>query len=422
MSIPATATDQNKDKDKDKDKEQSLLGQLFSPEYVRDPYPLLKQLRDYNPMFKPDGTNMWLVTRYRYVNELLRDKRFGHDYNRRMFETHGEQVFADNSAYRLLQQSMLLKDPPDHKRIRNLAVKAFGAAKINEMQPQIEAIVDELLDDLTTRSGGDLLHEFAFKLPVIVICDMLGIPAADRPRFLEGSNISGRLIDPTPLSEAELAEENSRAAESTEYFVALCQERRENPQDDLITALVQAETDEGKLSRDELVANIGLLFGAGHETTVNLIGNGLVALFSNPDQLAKIKANPALIPGLVEELLRFDSSVQITARTALEDVEFEGRQIKQGEEIMTLLGAANHDPEQYTNPDSLDVERDKVKPVSFGGGIHTCIGAQLARIEAAVAFERLFARLPDLTLTQLDKPDWKATITLRGLTQLPATW
>jgi cytochrome P450 len=416
MSIPATATDQ------DKDKEQTLLGQLFSPEYVRDPYPLLKQLRDYNPMFKPDGTNMWLVTRYRYVNELLRDKRFGHDYDRRMLETHGEQVFADNSAYRLLQQSMLLKDPPDHKRIRNLAVKAFGAAKINEMQPQIEAIVDGLLDDLQTRSGGDLLHEFAFKLPVIVICDMLGIPAADRPRFLEGSNISGRLIDPTPLSEAELAEENSRAAESTEYFVALCQERRENPQDDLITALVQAETDEGKLSRDELVANIGLLFGAGHETTVNLIGNGLVALFSNPDQLAKIKANPALIPGLVEELLRFDSSVQITARTALEDVEFEGRQIKQGEEVMTLLGAANHDPEQYTNPDSLDVERDKVKPVSFGGGIHTCIGAQLARIEAVVAFERLFARLPDLTLTQLDNPDWKATITLRGLTQLPATW
>jgi cytochrome P450 len=171
-----------------------------------------------------------------------------------------------------------------------------------------------------------------------------------------------------------------------------------------------------------LVANIGLLFGAGHETTVNLIGNGLVALFSNPNQLAKIRANPALIPGLVEELLRFDSSVQITARTALEDVEFEGRQIKQGEEVMTLLGAANHDPEQYTNPDSLDVERDKVKPVSFGGGIHTCIGAQLARIEAAVAFERLFARLPDLTLTQLDNPDWKATITLRGLTQLPATW
>ncbi|MFT7382637.1 MAG: cytochrome P450 [Urechidicola sp.] len=412
MSIPVT----------DNDKEQVLLGQLFSPEYVRDPYPLLKQLRDYNPMFKPAGTNMWLVTRYRYVNELLRDKRLGHDYDRRMLENHGDQVFVDNGAYRLLQQTMLLKDPPDHKRIRSLAAKAFGAARINEMQPQIEAIVDELLDDLQTRNSGDLLHEFAFKLPVIVICDMLGIPVEDRTRFLEGSNISGRLIDPTPLSEAELAEENSRAAESAEYFAALCQERRERPQDDLVTALVQAETDEGKLSRDELVANIGLLFGAGHETTVNLIGNGLVALFSNPEQLAKIKANPTLIPGLVEELLRFDSSVQITARTALEDVEFEGRLIKQGEEVMTLLGAANHDPEQYANPDKLDVERDKVKPVSFGGGIHTCIGAQLARIEAAVAFERLFARLPELQLTQLDNPDWKATITLRGLTQLPATW
>jgi hypothetical protein len=402
--------------------EQALVAQLFSSEYVRDPYPILQQLRDYNPMFKPAGTNMWLVTRYRYVNELLRDKRLGHDYDRRMLEAHGDQVFADNGAYRLLQQTMLFKDPPDHKRIRSLATKAFGAARINEMQPKIEAIVDELLDDLQTRQEGDLLHEFAFKLPVIVICDMLGIPVEDRERFLEGSNISGRLIDPTPLSAAELAEENSQAAESAEYFATLCQQRREHPQDDLVTALVQAETDEGKLSRDELVANIGLLFGAGHETTVNLIGNGLVALFSNPEQLAKIKTNPALIPALVEELLRFDSSVQITARTALEDVEFEGRLIKQGDEVMTLLGAANHDPEQYTHPDKLDVERDRVKSVSFGGGIHTCIGAQLARIEAAVAFERLFARLPNLQLTQLDNPDWKATITLRGLKQLPARW
>ncbi|MCZ6502608.1 MAG: cytochrome P450 [Gammaproteobacteria bacterium] len=398
-----------------------LLGELFTPEYIQNPYPTLKKVREYNPLFKPEGAS-WLASSYAIVQEVLRDKRFGHDYENRMKLQHGSDVFAKNAGYNLLGQSMLLKDPPDHKRIRGLAVKAFGAARINEMQPEIQAIVDELLDELEPKRHCDIISGFAFKLPVIVICQMLGIPRKDWPGFLEGSNISGRLIDPTPLSEEELVVENANVKESSSYFRELCERRRQNPKDDLITALVQAETEDGVLTEVEVTANIQLLFGAGHETTVNLIGNGLLALHRHPEQLQLLKSDPSLVTNAVEELLRYDSSVQFSGRTAFEDVEIHGRKISKGEEVMTLLGAANHDPEMYEDPDSLDIRREKIKPLSFGGGIHTCLGAQLARIEASVALNTLLKRLPGFKLDDIETPEWKDTITLRGLKQLRASW
>jgi cytochrome P450 len=290
------------------------------------------------------------------------------------------------------------------------------------MQPEIQAIVDELLDELEPKGHCDIMSEFAFKLPVIVICQMLGIPREDWPGFLEGSNISGRLIDPTPLGDEELARENANVEESGSYFRDLCERRRENPEDDLITALVQAETEDGVLTEEEVAANIQLLFGAGHETTVNLIGNGLIALHRHPQQLQLLKSDAALATNAVEELLRYDSSVQFSARTALEDAEIHGRKIAKGEEVLTLLGAANHDPEMYEDPDSLNIGREKIRPLSFGGGIHTCLGAQLARIEASVALTTLLKRLPGFKLDDIETPEWKETITLRGLKQLRASW
>lgn len=401
--------------------ELALLAELFTPGYIRNPYPTLKKVREYNPLFKPEGAS-WLASSYAIVQDVLRDKRFGHDYESQMKLQHGPDVFTDNAGYNLLGQSMLLKDPPDHKRIRGLAVKAFGAARINEMQPEIQAIVDELLDELEPKRHCDIISEFAFKLPVIVICQMLGIPREDWPGFLEGSNISGRLIDPTPLSEDELAHENANVKEASAYFRELCERRRQNPEDDLITALVLAETEDGVLTEDEVTANIQLLFGAGHETTVNLIGNGLLALHKHPEQLQLLKSDASLVANAVEELLRYDSSVQFSSRRALEDADIHGRKISKGEEILTLLGAANHDPEMYEEPDNLDIRREKIKPLSFGGGIHTCLGAQLARIEASVALTTLFERLPNFNLDDIENPVWKETITLRGLKQLPASW
>ena len=257
---------------------------------------------------------------------------------------------------------------------------------------------------------------------MLVICELLGVPEADRARFAGDYGVGGRILDPTPMSAQELAEANASITESADYFAALCEARRRNPQDDLLTHLVQSETEFGRLTQDELTANITLLFGAGHETTVNLIGNGLVSLYRNRDQLQTLRAEPALIPNAVEEMLRYESSVQFSGRTALEDVDWNGHHIARGEEVLTLLASANRDPEVFERPEVFDVRRTGARSISFGGGIHFCLGAQLARLEAVQAFAALFERLPELELDDPQNVTWKPTITLRGLTELPAHW
>ena len=270
----------------------------------------------------------------------------------------------------------------------------------------------------------DLIEDFAFRLPVTIICDMLGIPEDHREVFYKSSRDGGRLLDPVPLSPAEIEQANAGNLMAQMYFQQLFELRRSNPGDDLTTQLVQAEEDGSKLSNEELTANIILLFGAGHETTVNLIGNGLLALHRNPDQLALLKANPGLITNAIEEFLRYDSSVQLTGRVALEDIDdLGGKKIPKGESVLCLLGSANRDPAVYPDrPERLDITRPKVRPLSFGGGIHFCLGAQLARIEAEVAIATLLRRLPDLRLDDAENPEWRPTFVLRGLKRLPASW
>jgi hypothetical protein len=242
--------------------------------------------------------------------------------------------------------------------------------------------------------------------------------------FYARSRDGGRLLDPVPLSPEEIAKANTGHAMAELYFRQLFELRRRSPGDDLTTQLVQAEEDGSKLSNEELTANIILLFGAGHETTVNLIGNGLLALHRNPDQLALLKANPALITNAIEEFLRYDSSVQLTGRVTLEDIDdLGGKKIAKGETVLCLLGSANRDPAVYPDrPDRLDITRPNVKPLSFGGGIHFCLGAQLARIEAEVAIASLLRRLPELRLDDAENPEWRPTFVLRGLKTLPASW
>jgi hypothetical protein len=270
----------------------------------------------------------------------------------------------------------------------------------------------------------DLIEDFAFRLPVTIICDMLGIPEEHREAFYTSSRDGGRLLDPVPLTKAEIEQANAGNLMAQMYFQQLFELRRKNPGDDLTTQLVQAEEDGSKLSNEELTANIILLFGAGHETTVNLIGNGLLALHRNPDQLALLKANPELITNAIEEFLRYDSSVQLTGRVALEDIDdLGGKKIPKGESVLCLLGSANRDPAVYPDrPDRLDITRPKIRPLSFGGGIHLCLGAQLARIEAEVAISTLLRRLPDLKLDNAENPEWRPTFVLRGLRNLPASW
>jgi hypothetical protein len=394
----------------------------LAPEFIRDPYPAYARLRATDPMHL-NSFGAFVASRHAEASLVLRDKRFGKDFVNRSIKRYGPNIM-DEPVFRSMSHWMLQQDPPDHTRLRGLVVKAFTARRVEDMRPRIQQIVDQTLDAVADRGHMDLIADFAYRLPVTIICDMLGIPEEHREIFHQRSGEGGRLLDPVPLSAADIAEGNAGNMMSQLYFQQLFELRRKNPGDDLTTQLVQAEQDGSKLSNEELTANIILLFGAGHETTVNLIGNGLLALHRNPDQLALLKARPDLISNAIEEFLRYDSSVQMSGRVALEDIEdLGGKKIPKGDTVLCLLGSANRDPEAYPDrPDSLDITRSNVKPLSFGGGIHHCLGAQLARIEAEIAILTLLRRLPDLRLNDAQNPEWRSTFVLRGLKRLPASW
>ena len=393
----------------------------LDPEFIRDPYPHYERMRTLDPVhLTPLG--MFVASRHAEVSLVLRDKRFGKDYAERSKRRYGPDIMKE-PVFRNFALTMLQQDPPDHTRLRGLVVKAFTARRVEDMRPRIQQIVDETLDRIIPQGRMDLIEDYAFRLPVTIICDMLGIPEEHREMFYTGSRNSGRILEPVPLSPEEIKQGNATTAMTGMYFQQLFELRRKSPGNDLTTQLVQAEEDGSKLSNEELVANIVLLFGAGHETTVNLIGNGLLALYRNPDQLALLKANPSLITNAIEEFLRYDSSVQMTGRAALEDLELGGRKIPKGEGVLCLLGSANRDPDVYPDrPEELDIARPNVRPLSFGGGIHFCLGAQLARIEAEVAIATLLRRLPDLKLDDAENPEWRPSFVLRGLKRLPASW
>jgi hypothetical protein len=393
----------------------------LSPDFIRDPYPHYERLRTTDPMHVT-ALGSFVASRHAEASLVLRDKRFGKDYVERTIRRYGPDIM-EQPVFRSMSHWMLQQDPPDHTRLRGLVVKAFTARRVEDMRPRIQQIVDQTLDAIAGQGHMDLIEDFAFRLPVTIICDMLGIPEDHREVFYKSSRDGGRLLDPVQLTPAEIEKGNAGNAMAQMYFQQLFELRRRNPGDDLVTQLVQAEEDGSKLSNEELTANIILLFGAGHETTVNLIGNGLLALHRNPDQLALLKSNPALITNAIEEFLRYDSSVQMSGRVALEDVEVGGKKIPKGESVLCLLGSANRDPAVYPDrPDRLDIIRPNVRPLSFGGGIHFCLGAQLARIEAEIAISTLLRRLPELRLDNAEDPEWRPTFVLRGLKALPASW
>jgi cytochrome P450 len=394
----------------------------LSPEFIKNPYPHYERMRTTDPMHvTPLG--VFVASRHAEASLVMRDKRFGKDYVERTIRRYGPKIMEE-PVFRSMSHWMLQQDPPDHTRLRGLVVKAFTARRVEDMRPRIQHIVDETLDRIIPQGKMDLIEDYAFRLPVTIICDMLGIPEEHREVFYSSSRDGGRLLDPVPLSPDEIKQGNAGNAMAAMYFQQLFELRRKTPGDDLITQLVQAEEDGSKLSNEELTANIILLFGAGHETTVNLIGNGLLALHRNPDQLELLKAKPELITNAIEEFLRYDSSVQLTGRVALEDIEdLGGKRIPKGESVLCLLGSANHDPAVYPDrPERLDITRPNVRPLSFGGGIHFCLGAQLARIEAEIAISTLLRRLPDLRLDDAVNPEWRPTFVLRGLKRLPASW
>src|ERR1043166_862649 len=331
----------------------------LSPDYIRDPYPAYARLRTLDPVHLTPFGN-YLVSRHAEVSLVLRDKRFGKDFAERSSRRYGPQIM-DEPVFQSMGHWMLQQDPPDHTRLRGLVVKAFTARRVEDMRPRIQQIVDETLDRIIDQGRMDLIEDFAFRLPVTIICDMLGIPEEDRKVFYNNSRDGGRLLDPVPLTADEIKQGNAGNAMAAMYFQQMFELRRKTPGDDLITQLVQAEEDGSKLSNEELTANIILLFGAGHETTVNLIGNGLLALYRNPDQQAVLKARPELITNAIEEFLRYDSSVQLTGRVALEDIEdLGGKRIPKGETVLCLLGSANHEDRKRTRLNSSHVSETRM--------------------------------------------------------------
>jgi pimeloyl-[acyl-carrier protein] synthase len=390
-----------------------VLFNPFLPEFHADPYPFYRRLREQDPVHQtPMG--FWVLTRYDDCVAVLRDARFGREEFQQMLAA----VYGGEEGDRL-PRSMLFRDPPDHTRLRALVSKAFTPRVIEQMRDHIQEIVDRLLGSALGQGGLDVIEELAYPLPVTVICEMLGVPVADHASIRGWSSDIARSLDAIGLPSDQEIVDRGRVARRAlaDYFRALVPERRARPQADLLSGLLAAEEQGDKLSEPEVIAMCLLLFIAGHETTVNLIGNGLLALLRHPDQLAMVQADPGLVPNAIEELLRYDSPVQRTARMPTTSVEIAGHRIDKGTMVVTALGAANRDPAQFADPDRLDVTRRDVRHISFGFGIHFCLGAPLARVEGQIALGTLLRRVPRLALAETT-PEWRESSVLRGLKRL----
>jgi len=387
------------------------------PEFHANPYPFYRRLREQDPVHaSPLGA--WILTRYDDAVMVLRDPRFGREGMADLLEA---RLGYDTDVSHT--RDMLFRDPPDHTRLRGLVSRAFTPRVVEAMRPHIQDIVDGLLDRLEAGHGMDVIEDLAYPLPVTVICEMLGVPIADQNVFKQWSADIARSLDAAILpADSEVIPRGREARDALRaYLRSLIATRRKSPRADLLSALIAVEEEGSKLSEGELVSTCALLLIAGHETTVNLIGNGLLALLQHPDQLRALLDNPALIQTAVEELLRYDGPVQRTGRMATADVEIGGKQIPKGSVVVAAIGAANRDPAQFPDPERLDIARRDNRHIAFGFGIHFCLGAPLARIEGQVAIGTLLRRMPALELVS-GTPEWRESSVLRGLKTLPVTF
>ena len=383
----------------------------LSPDSVADPYPLYRRLRERDPMHRSIFANQVVVSRFADVDRILRDHRnFSNDFSR---VTSSEGSLATRKK---LTPSMLAQDPPDHTRLRSLVNRAFTPRQVAGMEDFIRATAHTLLDQVGEAREFELMKAFAVPLPTIVIARMIGVPESDLDRFKVWSDDLARALEPY-LSPEEEEKVYRAARQFAAYFTAVIEQRRREPRDDLVSRLVEAEDAGDKLTAEETRVMLRLLLSAGNETTTNLIGNGVRALLRHPDQLALLRGRPELIPSAVEELLRYDAPVQLDMRVALRDMELGGMAVREGTLITLLLGSANHDPERFPDPERLDIARKGQANISFGRGIHHCLGAPLARLEGRIALEVLLERFPRLDFGTRP-PKYRPNIVLRGLEHL----
>ena len=377
--------------------------------FHQNPYPKYARLRGRDPLHWSHLVKGWVLTRHEDCDEVLRDYKRWSNAERLQEGSDAEPALANDAP------SMLFVDPPDHTRLRGLVNKAFTPRAIEQLKPRIAEIVTEIIESLPEDEPVDLMEVLAFPVPVIVIAEMLGVPAADRDDFKRWSDPVARTLEPT-ITPEETKAAQAAFAELSQYFEQIVAERAKEPREDLVSALIAAEESGDRLSHGELLSTLRLLLVAGNETTTNLIGNGMLALLNNPDELERLRQNMGLMENAVEELLRYDSPVQTDGRTALEDVEMYGKTIRKGQRVLTLLGSANRDPRVFANPNKLDIGREEIRHLAFARGIHHCLGAPLARAEGQAVFRALLETFPRIELAEA--PRYKDHVVLRGLKSL----
>lgn len=392
---------------------------IYRAEFKANPFPFYARLRAEQPVYQtnlPDKTRVWLVTRYEDVYSLLKDERFAKDRRNAMTPEQLRKQPWVPRMFRPLERNMLDLDPPDHTRLRGLVHKAFSPRLIEQMQTRVQTLAGELLDAVAKKGEMDLIRDYALPLPMTLITEILGVPPGDRDKFHKWSKV---IVSVNQFSN------NWRVIHAVwsfnRYLRAFFRKRRAEPKDDLITALIQAEEAGDSLSEDELFAMVFLLLVAGHETTVNLIGTGTLELLKHPAEMQKLRDDRSLIKPGVEELLRYTAPVFLsTERFAREDVTIQGVTIPRGEMTFGVIGSANRDETVFVNADSLDLARENNKHLSFGFGIHFCLGAPLARLESQIAINTLLDRMPDLRLKgPAESLRWRPSLILRGLDELP---
>jgi cytochrome P450 len=394
----------------------------FLPEFRIDPYPAYRTLQAKHRVYRHrlvSGT--FVLTRYDDIVAVLSDPRFSVD--RRQADVFKQLQPLRGLSPRFveaIQSALLMTDPPAHTRLRRLVNKAFTPRVAEGLRARAQMVVDELLDMVAARGEMELIHDLAYPLPVIVIAELLGIPTADRDRIKRWSDTLAVLLDPLQAVDG-LTPTEQAYGEITAYLRPIFAERRRVPRDDLISALVVVEDQGQTLTETELLSLSMLILGAGHETTTNLIANAVLALLRHPSERRRLQDDPTLIGSAVEEFLRYDSPVQLTDRVATVDCDIAGQEIRRGQVVALLLGAANRDPSRFADPDRLDIGRQDNHHLSFGHGVHFCLGAALARLEGQIAVATLLRRFPDLDGDR-EPRQWKRSMVLRGPTQLRLRW
>ena len=393
-----------------------LLRIVTDPDVIADPYPLLSELRETAPVHKLGFADFWILTRFEDCRAALRDPRLGNP-------EPGDDVptlIVGSSRESGRSRSLLWLNPPDHTRIRSLVSRAFTPRRVERLRPAVEAMTRELLDPVAEAGECDLVEALAFPLPANVISELVGVPVADRDWLRPLVSDLAATLEPNRQPE-ETRQAAVSGAKIQAYLHDLIDRRRAEPRDDLLSGLIEASDGADRLTQQEVANTVSLIYGAGFETTMNLIGNMVNTLMRHPDQLARLRADRSLVPSAVDEVLRYEPPVQIDGRYVRADADIAGHAIPRGHAVLTLLGAANRDPAVMDEPDRFDVGRSDVTMLSFGSGIHYCLGAALARLEGQVVLEALLDRFG--TWTPLDdNPPWKRRLTLRGLARLPVAF